>query len=110
MLLAVLLIFAAHTVISLQFVFQVTGLAPAHFPILATLLGNDYLAFDYFKDFYDILEAENKNKRSRMTTRHNTIKNVLTWLSRQKGKTTEKIISSVSKYDFNISINFKYIK
>ncbi|XP_045111011.1 protein asteroid-like isoform X2 [Portunus trituberculatus] len=75
---------------------QVTGIDPAHLPILATLLGNDYLAFDHFKDFYNILE--DKNKRSRMTSRHNTIKNVLTWLSHQKAKTTEEILSIIVSY------------
>ncbi|KAG0717648.1 Protein asteroid [Chionoecetes opilio] len=72
---------------------QITGMDPAHFPILATLLGNDYLAFDHFKNFYNHLEAVSKS--SRMTTRHNTIKNVLTWLSQQKSNTTEQIINSV---------------
>ncbi|XP_063874153.1 protein asteroid-like isoform X2 [Scylla paramamosain] len=72
---------------------QVTGIDPAHLPILATLLGNDYLAFDHFKDFYSILEGE--NKRSRMTSRHNIIKNVLAWLSHKKDKTTEEILSII---------------
>lgn len=69
-------------------------MAPGHFPILATLLGNDYLAFDHFTDFYSILD--NENRRSRMTARHNTIKNVLDWLSRHKEKTLEEIIAIVS--------------
>lgn len=72
---------------------RLTGVAPGHFPMLATLLGNDYLAFDHFKGFYAILE--NENSRSRMTTRHSTIKNVLDWLSRHKEKTLEQIIGIV---------------
>ena len=69
-------------------------MASAHFPILATLLGNDYLAFDHFKGFYNTLE--NEFKKSRMIGRHNTIKNVIAWLSRQKDKTIDQIIKIVS--------------
>lgn len=70
-----------------------TGMDPEHLPLLATLLGNDYLAFDVFTDFYAHLGDGKRNRN--MTARHKTIRNVISWLASKKGRTTDDVITDV---------------
>ncbi|KAG7160574.1 protein asteroid-like [Homarus americanus] len=73
---------------------ELTGMDRAHLPLLATLLGNDYLAFDVFTDFYAHFDAGGK-KHKYMKPRNVIIKNVISWLASQKGRSTEDVIQKV---------------
>lgn len=69
----------------------------AHLPILATILGNDYIDSLHFKSFYDDLAQGRKYVRMRY--RHRIIKNVISWLANQKGRKPKDVIKSVSIYN-----------
>nr|XP_053630794.1 protein asteroid-like isoform X1 [Cherax quadricarinatus] len=74
---------------------KVTGMDRAHLPLLATLLGNDYIPKGRFSQFYTHLAKERQNSRGR--NRQADIKNVITWIVKMNGKSMKYIINNVAK-------------
>nr|XP_045593749.1 protein asteroid-like isoform X1 [Procambarus clarkii] len=74
---------------------ELTKMDRAHLPLLATLLGNDYLSMEVFTDFY--AQLGEGRKATRMSDRHKIIKDVITWLANRKGQSMEYLVSVVSQ-------------